>query len=63
MTLYRSGQKSQFEMMALVKKAGWIEDQKQKDIYRWRDPRTKALHTLRNAYDLVTSFNRRAVPR
>ena len=55
---FRSGQKSQFEMIALVKRAGWTEDEKQKDVYRWREPKTKALYTLRDAFSLVSAMGR-----
>jgi hypothetical protein len=43
------------EMIAAVTRAGWREERNRRDVWRWRDPKTKALHTLKDAFDLLKS--------
>lgn len=58
---FNKSTKSQAEMIEVLKGQGWIEEQKRRDVYRWREPKTKALYTLRDAFSLVSGVTRRMV--
>lgn len=52
--------KTQVELVQLLQEQGWIEEQYTKDIRRWREPKTKALYSLRDAVSLVRSRKKKA---
>jgi hypothetical protein len=50
---YTSSRKSQADYIEMLAAAGWREDQSRNDLWRWKDPKTGALHTLRDAIDRI----------
>ena len=46
--------KSQADEIRILQSAGWKEEQKSCDIRRWREPKTKALYSLRDAISLLS---------
>lgn len=50
-------QKTQVKKIELLKTMGWLELNVKGNLamWRWRDPKTKALHTLEDAYAIISS--------
>lgn len=48
--------KSQAKEIELLQARGWIEEQHARDIRRWREPKTRALYSLRDAISLLVSY-------